>query len=125
VTAYGKQLTTGCRSTTVRAGTGYSAPFCDLGILSRIDTILAYHEIPEGSAVRERHPHPSQQPLLPLVMVVSVLAGVISLRVDGKHSALLATFAFAVRLRLDPARQRRMAGIAARPDAVATTAGSR
>jgi hypothetical protein len=95
VTAYGKQLTTGCRSTTVRAGTGYSAPFCDLGILSRIDTILAYHEIPEGSAVRERHPHPSQQPLLPLVMVVSVLAGVISLRVDGKHSALLATFAFA------------------------------
>ena len=46
-------------------------------------------------AVRDRHPHPSQQPLLPLTMIVAVLVGVISLRLDGKYSALGAAFAFA------------------------------
>jgi ATP/ADP translocase len=45
--------------------------------------------------VRDRHPHPSQQPLLPLTMLVSLVVGLICLRVDGKYSALCAVFAFA------------------------------
>jgi hypothetical protein len=45
--------------------------------------------------VLDRYPHPSRQPLLPLVMLVSVILGVIILRVDGKYSALGAAFAFA------------------------------
>jgi hypothetical protein len=44
--------------------------------------------------VSDRHPHPSQQPLLPLTMLVSVVLGVIFLRMDGKYSALGAAFAF-------------------------------
>ena len=43
----------------------------------------------------QRHPHPSKQPVLPLVMVVSLVLGVVVLRVDGKYSALGAAFAFA------------------------------
>jgi uncharacterized membrane protein YqjE len=45
--------------------------------------------------VRDRHPHPSQQPLLPLTMFVSLVVGLIVLRVDGRYSALGAAFAFA------------------------------
>lgn len=44
--------------------------------------------------VRDRHPHPSQQPLLPLTMVVAVVVGLICLGVDGKYSAVGAAFAF-------------------------------
>jgi hypothetical protein len=49
----------------------------------------------EGPAVRDRHPHPSQQPLLPFTMVVSLAVGLISLGLDRKYSALGAAFAFA------------------------------
>jgi hypothetical protein len=45
--------------------------------------------------MRERYPHPSQQPLLPLTMVVSVVIGVLCLRVGGQHAKLGAGFAFA------------------------------
>jgi hypothetical protein len=45
--------------------------------------------------MRERHPHPSQQPLLPLTMVVSVAVGVLFLRVGGRYAEFGAGFAFA------------------------------
>ena len=45
--------------------------------------------------MRDRHPHPSQQPLLPLTMAVSVVIAFISIRADGKYSGLVAGFAFA------------------------------
>jgi hypothetical protein len=45
--------------------------------------------------MQDRHPHPSQQPLLPLTMVVSLVVGLISLKADGKYSSLGAAFAFA------------------------------
>jgi hypothetical protein len=44
--------------------------------------------------MRERHPHPSQQPLLPITMVVALIAGFVSLGVDAKHATLVAAFAF-------------------------------
>jgi hypothetical protein len=50
---------------------------------------------PEGTSMRDRYPHPSQQPLLPLTMVVSVLIGVLFLRVGGQHAKGGAGFAFA------------------------------
>jgi hypothetical protein len=46
--------------------------------------------------MRERYPHPSQQPLLPLTMVVSVVVGVLSLRVGGQY----AKFGAWIRVRL-------------------------
>lgn len=45
--------------------------------------------------MRERHPHPSQQPLLPLTMVVSVVVGVLFLRAGGEYAKFGAGFAFA------------------------------
>jgi hypothetical protein len=45
--------------------------------------------------MRERYPHPSQQPLLPLTMVVAVVTGAIFLRVGGQYAKFGAGFAFA------------------------------
>jgi len=45
--------------------------------------------------MRERHPHPSQQPLLPLTMALSAVLGVLLLRFGGQYAALGAGFAFA------------------------------
>jgi hypothetical protein len=45
--------------------------------------------------VKQPHPHPSERPLLPLLMVVTFLAALVLLRFDWKHSALAAGFAFA------------------------------
>jgi hypothetical protein len=48
----------------------------------------------KGMLVRDRHPHPSRQPLLPLTMVVAVVVGLICVGVDSKYSAIGAAFAF-------------------------------
>jgi hypothetical protein len=45
--------------------------------------------------MRDRHPHPSQQPILPLIMVVSVALGILLLRVGGQYAKFGAGFAFA------------------------------
>jgi hypothetical protein len=45
--------------------------------------------------VRERFPHPSQQPLLPLTMAVSVVVGFLFLRFGGQYATFAAGFAFA------------------------------
>lgn len=45
--------------------------------------------------MRDRYPHPSQQPLLPLAMVVAVSFGVLFLRVGGQYARFGAGFAFA------------------------------
>ncbi|GIF02399.1 hypothetical protein Ari01nite_98630 [Paractinoplanes rishiriensis] len=45
--------------------------------------------------MRDRYPHPSQQPLLPLTMVVCVVIGVLFLRVGGQYAKFGAGFAFA------------------------------
>jgi hypothetical protein len=50
---------------------------------------------PEGTSMRDRYPHPSQQPLLPLTMVVSVVIGVLFLRIGGQYAKFGAGFAFA------------------------------
>jgi hypothetical protein len=43
----------------------------------------------------DRYPHPSQQPLLPLTMAVSVVIGVLFLRAGGQYAKFGAGFAFA------------------------------
>jgi hypothetical protein len=45
--------------------------------------------------MRERFPHPSRQPLLPLTMVVALVIGVWFLHSDSPHATLGAGFAFA------------------------------
>jgi hypothetical protein len=45
--------------------------------------------------MRDRYPHPSQQPLLPLTMVVSIVIGGLFLRVGGQYAKFGAGFAFA------------------------------
>jgi hypothetical protein len=52
----------------------------------------------EGTSMHERYPHPSRQPLLPLTMVVSVVLGVLFLRVGGQY----AKFGGRIRVRLVP-----------------------
>ena len=62
--------------------------------LASCATIIGYGSL-EGTSMRDRYPHPSQQPLLPLTMVVSVVIGVLFLRVGGQHAKFGAGFAFA------------------------------
>ncbi|MCU7730667.1 hypothetical protein ODJ79_43720 [Actinoplanes sp. KI2] len=45
--------------------------------------------------MRDRYPHPSRQPLLPLTMVVAVVIGVLFLRGGGQYAKVGAGFAFA------------------------------
>jgi hypothetical protein len=45
--------------------------------------------------MRERYPHPSQQPLLPLTMALSVVMGALFLRFGGQYATFGAGFAFA------------------------------
>ena len=45
--------------------------------------------------MHERYPHPSQQPMLPLIMAVSLVTGLVCLRFGGRHATFGAGFSFA------------------------------
>jgi hypothetical protein len=45
--------------------------------------------------MESRYPHPSEGPVLPLLMIATFLATVVFLRTDAEHSVLAACFAFA------------------------------
>lgn len=60
-----------------------------------VDMIMTTQNAQKGPTLPDRHPHPSKQLLLPLAMLVSLVVGLICLRMDGKYSALGAAFAFA------------------------------
>lgn len=80
-----------CRPASEQSSLSVAAPCVRLPDRPRHDHGDPRSKLP---AVRDSHPHPSQQPLLPLTMFVSVMVGLISLRADGKYSTLGAAFAF-------------------------------